>query len=342
MRLFAFLCLFIFTSSAVASEKIVNVYAWTGEIPDTIVRQFEKETGIKINFSTYENNEVMYAKMKAVKHNGYDVIMPSSYFVDRMQKQDLLQPLDHSQLPNWQHINQRFRHPAYDKQEAFSVPYIWGVTGIFYNDQYYTEQDAASWQHLWDKKFYNQLMLLDDSREVFSMALIANGHSANDKDLAHIKSAYEKLLALLPNIKVFSTETVVSIMIDEDARIGMSWNGDAYKASLENPHVKFVFPKEGFVIWVDNFAIPKNPPHLKAAYTFINFMMRPDIAKEVALQTRFPIANKTAQGLLPADIRNNPLIFPANTTLQRGQFQSDLGEQVLSRYDQYWTQLKMR
>lgn len=338
------LCFFLllFSTLAQAEKNIVNVYAWTGEIPDTVIKQFEKETGIKVNFSTYENNEVMYAKIKALKHTNYDVIMPSSYFVDRMQKQNLLQVLDHSQLPNWQHINPRFRHPAYDKNEKYSTPFIWGVTGIFYNDQYFKELEVSAWQKLWNKKFYNQLMLLDDSREVFSMALIASGYSANDKELSHVKAAYQKLVTLLPNVKVFSTETVVSIMIDEDARLGMSWNGDAYKASIENPHVKFVFPEEGFVIWVDNFAIPNNAPHLKAAYAFINFMMRPDIAKEVALKTRFPIANKSAQQLLPQNIRENTVIFPTDETLKRGQFQVDLGEEVLSYYDQYWTNLKMQ
>lgn len=342
MRFLSYLFLLIATNVAIAQDNIVNVYAWTGEIPDSIIHQFEKETGIKVNFSTYENNEVMYAKIKAIKNTGYDVIMPSSYFVDRMQRQGLLHKLDHTELPNWQHINGQFRKPAYDKNEQFSVPYIWGVTGIFYNDQFYTKNDAIAWKKLWDKKLHNQLMLLDDSREVFSMALIASGYSANDKDLSHIKIAFEKLVALLPNVKVFSTETVVSIMIDEDARIGMSWNGDAYKASLENPHVKFVFPEEGFVIWVDNFAIPQNAPHLKAAYAFINYMMRPEIAKEVALQTRFPIANKSAQQLLPKALRDNTVVFPTEETLKRGQFQTDLGETVLAEYDQYWTSLKMR
>lgn len=338
-----FICLWLllFTTQIFAQDNIVNVFAWTGEIPDKIIKRFEKETKIKVNFSTYENNEIMYAKVKAMKKNGYDVVMPSSYFVDRMQRQGLLLTLDHQKLPNFQHIAARFRNPAYDKKEAYSVPFIWGVTGIFYNDKFYEENEVNEWGKLWNPKFFNQLMLLDDSREVFSMALIAQGFSANDKNLTHIKSAYQKLIELLPNIKVFSTETVVSIMIDEDARVGMSWNGDAYKASLENPHVKFIFPKEGFVIWVDNFAIPSNAPHQDNAYTFINFMMRPEIAKEINLQTRFPIVNKTAQQLLPSDIRNNKVIFPTDEMLQKGEFQIDLGEEVLSHYDRYWTNLKI-
>jgi len=342
MRLLHLLFLLMLSNLTLANDNIVNVYAWTGEIPESVVRQFEQETGIKVNFSTFENNEVMYAKVRTVKKSGFDVIMPSSYFVDRMQRQGLLLTLDHQLLPNWQHIAHHFRHPLYDPDEKYSVPLIWGLAGTFYNDRFYTEQDANSWKKLWNKKFYNQLLLLDDSREVFSMALIAEGFPANDKNLAHIKKAYEQLLALLPNVKVFSTETVVSLMIDEDARIGMSWNGSAYKAAAENPHVKFVFPKEGFVVWVDNFAIPKNAPHVKAAYAFINFMLRPDVAKAIVLQTGFPITNETAKALLPPDVRNNKVIFPEEAILKKGQFQLDLGEAVLSHYDQYWTNLKMQ
>ena len=203
MRYLPIMIILCFANTLWAKSEIVNVYAWTGEVSEKVVRQFEKETGIKVNFSTYENNEVMYAKMKAVKTNSYDVIMPSSYFVDRMQRQGLLLQLDHAKLPNIKHIAPEFRRPLYDPKEQYSVPFIWGATGIFYNDQFYREDEADAWKKLWDKKLANQLMLLDDSREVFSMALIANGYSANDKNPTHIKTAYEKLLALLPNIKVF-------------------------------------------------------------------------------------------------------------------------------------------
>lgn len=332
---------FLIPLSSYAKQDVLNIYAWAGEIPESIVREFEQETQIKVNLSTYENNEIMYAKLRATRYPVYDIVMPSSYFVDRMRRQNLLQPLELEKLPHLRHLNPLFRHPAYDPSLQFSVPYIWGITGIFVNDQYYPPQSIKKWKDLWKKKYKDQLMLLDDTREVFSMALLALGYPANDTNPQHIKEAFLKLKVLMKNIKVFSSETVVSVMIDEDAVLGMAWNGDAYKASLENPHIHFIFPEEGFVIWVDNFAIPLHAPHKEAAYQFIDFILRPDIAKKAALATRFPTTNLSAQRLLPATIRNNKTAYPPEKILRHGQFQIDLGPQILSLYEHYWEILKV-
>jgi len=326
---------------AFAQQKIVNVYAWTGEVPEFIVRQFEKETGIKVNFSTYENNEIMYTKLRATKTASYDVVMPSSYFVDRMSKQHMLETLDKSKLPNWKNLNPSFLHPAYDPSSQYSVPFIWGVTGIFVNSRYFAPNGVSKWTDLWSPQYKDTLMLLDDTREVFSMALLSLGYSANDKDPEHIKAAFLKLKELMQNVKVFSTETVVSIIIDEDATLGMAWNGDTFKAAQDNPQVKFIYPKDGFVIWVDTFAIPANARHKNEAYAFINFMLRPDIAKAIAIATSFPITNLAGQKLLPEAIRNNPTVYPPKEILQHGQFQIDVGEETLALFEQYWEELKM-
>ncbi|MFZ2314236.1 MAG: spermidine/putrescine ABC transporter substrate-binding protein [Gammaproteobacteria bacterium] len=334
-------CLLLAPTCYAEEKKILNVYAFTGEVPDFIVRKFENETGIEVNFSTYENNEIMYAKLRANKKTGYDVIMPSSYFVDRMRRQNLLEKIDTSKIPNIKNLNPAFAHPSYDPELDDCVPYLWGITGIFYNKKYNQPQTVSKWADFWDKRFYDQLMLLDDTREVFSMALLSLGYSANDKNPEHIKQAFLKLKALMQNVKVFSTDTVVSIIIDEDATVGMAWNGDSFKAMTENNNIKFVFPSEGFVIWVDNFAIPKNAPHKDAAYAFINFMLRADIAKESALSTHYPTANLAAQKLLPLEVQNNPVAYPSKEVLKRGQFQTDVGDDILALYEKYWEELKM-
>lgn len=324
-----------------AEGKVVNVYAWSGEIPDDLVREFESETNIKVNISTYDNNEVMYAKLRASKNAGYDVIQPSSYFVDRMSHQNMLEPLDRSKLSNWKNLNPEFLNPVYDPKSLYSVPNIWGITGIFANKDYFDPKTLTKWNDLWDKRFYNQLMALDDVRELFSMALISLGYSANDRNPDHIKAAYEKLKSFMPNIKVFSSDTVVSIIIDEDATVGIAWNGDVYKAYQDNPKVQFIFPKDGFVIWVDTYAIPINAPHKDNAYEFINFMMRPDVAKRVALETSFPIANLAGKNLLPDSIKKNPFVYPTPQIMKRGQFQTNLDDKTLSLYEKYWEELKM-
>lgn len=341
--LFIFFLLFFtifFPASVFAKNKIVNVYAWVSEIPPEIVRQFEKETGIRVNFATYQNNETLFAKIRT-SPTSYDVIVPSSYFVDRMRRLNMLEKIDKTKIPNWKNLNPAFLHPDYDPKMENSVPFVWGVTGIFVNQQYFSPESIAHWSQLWEKRFDNQLMLLDDTRENFSIALITLGYSPNDKNPEHIKAAFLKLKTLMKNTKVFSTETVVSMMIDEDVTIGSCWNGDAYRALRENPNIKFILPKEGFMIWIDSFSIPRNAPHKEEAYAFINFITRADIAKEIAEKMRNPTANLAAQRLLPKEITNNPIAYPPPEVMKHVRFQTDLGEETLNLYEKYWEELKM-
>ena len=340
-RFFMVLLLIILSQSALAQQKIVNVYAWSGEISDTLVKQFEKETGIKVNFSTYQSNEIMFAKLRTTAATSYDVIMPSGYFVDRMRKLNMLEEIDKSKLPNWKNLNPTFLHPAYDPDTKFSVPFIWGVTGIFVNSRYVNPKSIHSWQDLWNPRFENQLLMLDDTRELFSMALITLGYSPDETDPAHIQQAFLKLKALMKNVKVFSSETVISIIIDEDAKLGMSWNGDAYKASRDNPDIRFIFPEEGFIIFVDNFAIPKAAPHKDTAHAFINFMLSAEAGKTTAVLMNYPITNLAGQKLLPAEIRLNPIVYPSNAVMKHGITQRDLSESAQELYEKYWEELKM-
>ena len=323
-----------------AGQNSLNVYAWSGEVPDFVIQQFEKETGIKVNFSTYDSNEVMYAKLKADKSNGYDLVEPSSYYLDRMRRQNMVVELDKTQLTNFKNLNSLFLNPAYDPTSSYSVPFIWGVTGIFVNKEYHDHTSLKRWADFWDKRFADQIMLLDDSREVFSIALRTLGYSANDNNPEHIKQAYLKLKELLPNVKIFNSAPI-SILIDEDATVGMVYNGDLYKAKSENPQLEFIYPKDGFIIWVDNFAIPKNAPHRENAYKFLNFLLRADIAKAIVMETYFPTTNSAAQKLLPAEIRDNPTVFPAREVMRHGEFQTDIGDGALALYEKYWERLKM-
>lgn len=326
--------------SFAASENTVNVYAWSGVIPDAIIQQFEKETGIKVNFSTFDSNEVMYAKLKTSKNPGYDIIEPSSYYIDRMRRQGMLEKLNKEKLTHFKNLNPEFLNAKYDPKNEYSVPFIWGVTGIFINKSHVPPGTVTRWSDLWDKKYLDRLMMLDDTRELFSMGLKVLGYSVNDTNPEHIKAAYLKLKELLPNIKIF-TSAVLSILIDEDTGIGMAWNGDVYKASKENANLDFVYPKEGFVIWVDNFAIPKNAPHRDNAYLFLNFILRADVAKKIALDNNFPTPNLEAWKLLPADVKNNPVIYPSHDVLRRGEFQTDVNDNAITLYEKYWERLKM-
>lgn len=332
------LCLLI--SNSIWANKVVNVYAWGGEIPKHVIQSFERETGIHVNFSTYDSNEILYAKLRSSNQSIYDVIFPSAYFVERMKNQGMLTPLQHDKLSHISNIDPRFRNHAYDPSNQFSIPLVWGATGIFYN-HHFVKNPTRTWASLWDKRFHGQLMLLDDSREVFSMALMALKYPPNDTNPDHILAAFNHLLALIPNIKLFGSDGIQAVMIDEDAIVGTSWNGDALKAQVENPNIQFVYPDEGFVIWIDCLAIPVNPPHPNEAYQFIDYLLRAQTAATIALQQGYAITNRPGIALLPDAIRNNPNIYPNETILKRSHVQRDVNDKTLLLYNQYWQAFKL-
>ncbi|MGB6977027.1 MAG: spermidine/putrescine ABC transporter substrate-binding protein [Gammaproteobacteria bacterium] len=339
--LFIIIALWSIQSAVLARPQVVNVFIWGDYLPQSVIHDFEKETGIHVNYSEYDSNETMYAKLKSSPTVSYDVIVPSDYFVDRMRKQGMLQSFDKSQLPNWKNLNPALLNRPYDPNNQYSVPYLWGTVGIVVNKKYLSPNQVTSWADLWRPQYKNSLEMLDDMRQVFSMALISLGYSVNDSNPQHIEQAYLKLKSLLPNIKLFNSNATHSIYIDEDAWLGINFSGDTYRDAAENSNLVYIYPKEGFVIWIDNMAIPKGAPHLQNAYKFINFILRPENAAKIALAESYVSPNLTAmQKLIPANLRNDPTFNPSQEVLNRGQSLIDLGK-ANTIYAKYWEKLKV-
>jgi spermidine/putrescine transport system substrate-binding protein len=339
MKLFILILSIMLSTSALAN-KAVNVYVWAGYISNKIIKEFTKETGIKVNLSEYDNNETMYAKLRTVPYPGYDVIIPSNYFVSRMLHHHMLLPLNKKLLPNLKNLNPRFLNKEFDPNNVYTLPHVWSSTGIVINRKYFDKKNLNHWADLWNPLYKDQLMILDDMREVFSLSLLSLGYSINDTDPKHIKEAYLKLVQLRPNIKLFTSDAEQTIYIDEDATIGMGWNGDINLSKKENADLDFIYPQEGFVTTIDCLAIPKDSPNPENAHKFINFIMRPDIAKEIIIEIGFSSANKAAMELIPAELKHDQLLNPDPKILERGQLQSDVGN-ALEVYSSYWEKLKV-
>jgi spermidine/putrescine transport system substrate-binding protein len=321
-------------------ENSLNLYAWSNYVPNKVLRQFTKETGIKINLSEYDSNETMFVKLKASKQAGYDVVIPSNYFVARMIKQGMLYPLNKDLLPNLKNINPALLGRGYDPQNRYSVPYLWGASGIVVNSKYIDPNKVRSWKDFWQPQYKDQLMMLSDLRDIFGMALMVLGYSADDKDPEHVRLAYLKLKELLPNVKLFNSDAEQTIYIDEDAVIGMGWNGDIRLTRQENPDVKFIYPEEGSIVWIDSLVIAKNAPHPENAHKFINFLMRPDIAKTISTSVGYASSNLEAVKLLPEEMRRDTTINPSQEVLARTQMQNDL-DAVMPIYEKYWEMLRI-
>lgn len=336
-----FISLLCTTLCFAKEAKRLYIYAWYNEIPREVVLAFEKETGIDVIISTYNDNEILFAKLKASPHSGFDLVMPSNYYVERMRLQNMLEPIDFKKLPNSNLIPSQFKNPSYDPKDAYSIPFLWGTTGIFVNKKFHDPKTVRQWRDLTEKKYKNQLMLLNDAREVFSMALIANGMDPNTSSHNDIKKAYDFLVTLLPNIRVFNSDSLPAIFIDEDLTIGMAWNGDVYRGREENPDLEFIYPEDGFIIWVDCFAIPKYAPHPDNAHQFLNFILRPDMSAKATKHFGYATANTKAHQFLPEKMQNSRIIFPDAAALKHGRFQRNLSSDTLEMYANYWEQLKI-
>lgn len=320
-------------------EKVV-VYNWSEYIPEGVLEDFTRETGIKVEYSTYDNNEVMYTRLKLLRGRGYDVIVPSTNLVERMIKEGLVQSLDHRQLKNLESLDPNLLDKPYDPKNTYSVPYLWGTTGIGINTQKVSLSEVKSWQDLWQKKWKGRLLFTDDMREIFHMALVSNGHSTNSEDPEELKQAYDKLRRLMPLVKEISGEEQHKHFLDDEVDIGVMWNGEMVVAQEKNASFKYIYPQEGASVWIDSFVIPSRATNVDNAHAFIDYMLRPEVAARCVEELGYATASLPGKGLLKASVRNNPTIFPEPKVLANTEFQVDLSKQGDNLYKLYWEKLK--
>ncbi|MCU4677048.1 extracellular solute-binding protein [Catenovulum sp. 2E275] len=320
------------------AQKVV-VYNWTEYIPADVLTAFTEETGIEVEYATYESNEAMFAKVKLLDGAGYDIVVPSTYFLEKMRKQDLLQPIDKSKLSNFANLDTDMLNKEYDPQNTYSVPYLWGSTSIAINADEVDADSITSWHDLWKPEFSGRLMIMDDLRDMFAMALKVAGKPLNTSSEADIKAGYEELKKLWPSIKVINSDSPKTPLIQGNVDLGVMWNGEAYMAQQEMGNVKFIYPQEGAVLWVDSFVIPKNAENVENAHKFIDFMLRAESGKAAIEELGYAAPNKASYALLDEELRNNTMIFPSSEDIAKGSFHQDLGEANLI-YEKYWELLK--
>lgn len=321
-----------------ANDKVLYFYNWSEYIPTEILENFTKETGIKVIYSEYESNETMYAKLKT-QGQGYDLVVPSTYFISRMHKENMLQKIDHTKLKYFKDLDPQFLNKPFDPNNNYSIPYTWGATGIGINTDVIDTSKVTSWNDLWNPKYKGQVMLMDDAREVFQMTLSTLGYSGNTQNEEEIKKAYLKLKKLIPNVLVFNSDYPANPFIEGETSIGMLWNGSAYAAQKAGAPIKIVWPKEGAILWMDSLAIPSGAKNVEAAYKMIDFLLRPENAAKIALMIGYPTPVKEAKKFLPEKFKNNPMIYPPEDVLKKSEWQSDVGDKV-AIYEKDFEKLK--
>ncbi|WP_319471774.1 extracellular solute-binding protein [uncultured Pseudodesulfovibrio sp.] len=266
-----------------AGSGELYLYIWSEYIPDEVVENFTKETGIKVHLSTYDSNEAMYAKIK-LAGDGYDLIVPSSDYVSLMRQQGLLLPLNKAKLANFANLSPKFLNKSFDPENTYSVPYMWGSTSITVNTGMLGNGAVNSITDLWKPEMNGRLLLPNEPRETFALALMKLGYSINETDPAHLEEAYQELRKLIPMVRVFDSDSPKQALLAGEVMVGVVWNGEAFIVNQENPEFAYIYPPEGLSLWVDSLCIPKGAKNLDEAHAFLNYLMRPDVAATISTE----------------------------------------------------------
>ena len=311
------------------SNKVVNVLNWSSYIPFDVISDFEKETGIKVNYGTYSSNEELLAKISSSKEGTYDLIFPSDYMIELMISKNMLEKMDTSKIKNIDSINRMFLGQVFDPNNDYSLPFL-AATSVIAVNRDNVKDKISSYNDLLKPKFKNNIVLIDDQRIMIGMALQALGYDMNETDEGKVMQAKDWLLNLNKNIKAFDSDSPKTFLITNEVDIGVIWNAEALIAKDYNKNIEIIYPDDGFGISLDNYAIVKGAKNKENAYKFIDYILRSDVNKKIT--DEYPYINTTVENM---NLDEDELI----TVLLKGSYVKNIGSKI-SLYDKVWAQIK--
>lgn len=322
-----------------ASAGELNIFVWTEYVPDSVIKAFEDETGIKVNVSTYSSNEDMLAKVKSESAGAYDIVLPSDYMVEQMIGQDMLAELDFEKLPNFKNIGDSFKNPAYDPGNKYSVPYLGGACAIAVNKDK-VDKEIKSYADLFDPSLEGKLVVLDDFRAVIGITNKACGYDLNETDKTKLDETGNKLMELKKNVVLYDSDSPKSALISGDCDAGMIWSAEIALAMEEVPSIEVVYPTEGALIFQDNWCVTKEAKNYDNAMAFIDYMMKPESMVMVLEEFPYMCANTEAVKMMGDAYSSNPAKNPPAEVVAGGTYVGNLDSDVLEIYSEMWTKLK--
>ena len=323
----------------------INVYNWgeyiangTDGSPD-VNEEFTRRTGIKVNYTTFDSNESLYSKLVGGGAD-YDVIIPSDYMLSKLINENMLAELDFSNIPNYRYIDERFRDPEYDPGSRYSVPYTWGVVGLFYNTDY-IEEEITSWSALWDDRYAGKILMFDNPRDSFAIAQFMLGQSLNTTDENDWTEAAELLKQQRPLVQAYVMDQIFDKMESGEAWMAPYYSGDAAILVENSDSIAFVVPEEGTNYFVDAMCIPITSSHKEEAEAYINFLCDPEIAGENMNYVGYSTPESAAKAYMDAEMVESSLYYPDDRILERTQVFVNLPEGTSKRLDSLWAEVKM-
>jgi spermidine/putrescine transport system substrate-binding protein len=316
----------------------LRLFAWSNYFSDELLATFTQRTGIPVEVSYLSSNEELFAKLKAGA-DGYDLIQPSDYMVRQLVREGMVQPLDHRKLPRLSGILPEYKNPSYDPGLAHSVPIAWGTVGIAVDTaKVKVPVDGVGWSMLFQSPDPKRTSLLDDMREVFSIALILKGIPVNTRNETELAQAKADVASAKDRVLLFTSEPK-ALLVKEELAIAHCYSLDAAQAKRERASIEYFIPKEGANAWTDNLAIPKGATQVEAAHQFLDFLLEGESMAKLAAEKKIAVTHEDALKLLKEEDRNDTTVYPPADVRKRLNYLEDLGDttRVVSRL---WTELK--
>jgi spermidine/putrescine transport system substrate-binding protein len=319
-------------------EAKLNFYNWDTYIGETTLPDFQKASGIEVKMDLFANNDELFAKLRG-GNPGYDVIMPSNDFVERLVKAELLEPLDKSLIPNTKNVSPEFMTVAYDVGRKYSLPYTWLALGIGYRKSK-VKTVPDSWKWLYESDAHKgRIALLKESGDLFRLGAKYLGHSVNSLTPDIIKQVEAMLVKQKPFIKTFHEDNGQDLLASGEVDLVLEYNGDIAQVMSEDDDIGFIIPKEGSLLNSDNMAIPKGAPHPKNAHAFINFLMDGKNGAEIYKTIQYPTPNAAAKLLMPDAYKNNRTIFPPAEILAKCEYAAYPGPEMQQLMEDAFTRI---
>lgn len=323
----------------------INVYNWGEYIANgtdgsmDLNAEFTRRTGIQVNYTTFDSNESLYSKLVGGGAD-YDIIIPSDYMISKLIEENMLAELDFDNIPNYKYIDARFQNPDYDPENRYSVPYTWGVVGLFYNTDY-IEEEITSWSALWDERYAGKILMFDNPRDSFAIAQFLLGQSANTTDEDDWTEAAALLKQQKPLVQAYVMDQIFDKMESGEAWMAPYYSGDAAILVDNNESIRFVVPQEGTNFFVDAMCIPITSSHKAEAEEYINFMCDPEIAGANMDYIGYSTPETAAKEYMDEEMVASPIHYPDEETLPPTQVFVNLPEKTSKLVDSLWAEVKM-
>lgn len=326
-----------------ASQTVVNFLNWGDYIDPDVIPQFEKENpDIKINMTTADSNEAMYA-IAATEGSQINVMIPSEYMLQRMMQEDLLAEIKTDGMENFQYVKEfTAKNCGYDPEGKYSIPYSWGTFGILYNKTM-VNGDVTDWDALYDPQYKGKILMYDSMRDSLGAALLKLGYSINSTNAEEINEAADLLIEQKPLVLAYGTDDLRMSMIGGSAALSIMYAGDAAYSMADDENLAYIIPKGGANIFVDGMCVMKNTTGATydAALKFINFMLTPEIAAKNAEYTGYSTPEPAALDFVSEEMKANNAFNPAEADLQNCEYYKHLDKEVLKLYEEAWMRVKV-